>query len=114
MHKMSAALISPVSRWYQKPTPWWVDGFEEVGLSPIIESDEEIDGVYTDEIEEGEDVSFAGDVDIFVDAESLPKGAHIAYTCRFDLNMHRHLPDTASDVNAHKGMSNDKSIKHQS
>ena len=40
MHDMSAALIAPVSKWYRKPTPWWIDSFEEVGLQPIVETDE--------------------------------------------------------------------------
>jgi hypothetical protein len=40
MHDMSAALIAPVSGWYRKPTPWWIDSFEEVGLKPIVETDE--------------------------------------------------------------------------
>ncbi|KAF8347574.1 hypothetical protein F5887DRAFT_1281203 [Amanita rubescens] len=39
-HDISAALIAPVSKWYRKPTPWWIDGFEEVGLQPIVEADE--------------------------------------------------------------------------
>ena len=40
MHEMSAALIAPVSKWYRKPTPWWIDGFEEVRLQSIVETDE--------------------------------------------------------------------------
>ena len=48
MHDMTAALIAPVSPWYRKPVPWWSNGFEEVGLQPIVEADE------TAEDEEGE------------------------------------------------------------
>ncbi|KAF8631146.1 hypothetical protein AX15_002492 [Amanita polypyramis BW_CC] len=40
MHDMTAALIAPVSPWYRKPAPWWSNGFEEVGLQPIVEADE--------------------------------------------------------------------------
>ena len=53
MHDMSAALIAPVPGWYRKPTPWWIDGFEEVRLQPIVETDktaeEEEDVVYEQE-----------------------------------------------------------------
>ncbi|KAF8629691.1 hypothetical protein AX15_003330 [Amanita polypyramis BW_CC] len=99
MHKMSAALISPVPRWYQKPTPWWVDGFEEVGLKPIVESDEEIDEVY---IEDDGDVSFAGDVDTPVDTGLLPKGAY-----HIPLSMSPRDPNTVTQGND-KGESNDE------
>ena len=51
MHDMSAALISPVSKWYIKPAPWWIDDLEEVGLQPIVETDEIVE-----EEEEKEDV----------------------------------------------------------
>ena len=51
---MSAALIAPVSKWYRKPTPWWIDSFEEEGLQPILETDEivEEDNDMVDEQEE--------------------------------------------------------------
>ena len=63
VHDISAALIAPVSKWYRKPTPWWIDGFEEVGLQPIVEADEiaeeeeELVGVSDDEDEEAEDAA---------------------------------------------------------
>ena len=68
MHDMSAALIAPVSKWYHKPTPWWIDGFEEVRLQPIVETDEiaeeeenviEEDEDDLDENEQTEDVTLA-------------------------------------------------------
>ena len=56
LHDMSAALIAPVSKWYRKPTPWWIDSFEEVGLQPIVKTDEiaeeEDDAIYEQEWEE--------------------------------------------------------------
>jgi len=57
MHDMSAALIAPVSKWYRKPTPWWIDGFEEVRLQPIVESDEvaeEEENVIEEDVDENE------------------------------------------------------------
>jgi len=63
MHDMSAALIAPVSKWYHKPTPWWIDGFEEVRLQPIVETDEiaeeEDDEDDEDENEQIQDVTLA-------------------------------------------------------
>ncbi len=55
MHDMSAALIAPVSKWHRKPTPWWIDGFEEVGLQPIVETDEIAEEEEEDVIEEQEE-----------------------------------------------------------
>jgi len=63
MHDMSAALIAPVSKWYHKSTPWWIDGFEEVSLQPIVETDEIAEDVIEeddlDENEQNEDVALA-------------------------------------------------------
>ena len=63
MHDMSAALIAPVSKWYHKPTPWWIDSFEEVRLQPIVEIDEiaeeEENVIEDDENEQAEDVTLA-------------------------------------------------------
>ena len=66
MHDMSAALISPVSKWYIKPSPWWIDDFEEVGLQPIIETDEiveEEDDVIDEQDEEEEAIAEDEDVE---------------------------------------------------
>ena len=72
MHDMSAALISPVSKWYRKPTPWWIDGFEEVRLQPIVETDEiaEEEDDVVGEQEEDEEVADEGE-----DAEGVAFGA---------------------------------------
>ena len=75
MHEMSAALIAPVSKWYRKPTPWWIDDFEEVRLQPIVETDEiaeEEDDDVIDEQEEDEEV-----VDEDGDAEGVAFGAFV-------------------------------------
>ncbi|KAF8736376.1 hypothetical protein AX14_000408 [Amanita brunnescens Koide BX004] len=75
MHEMSAALIAPVSKWYRKPTPWWIDDFEEVRLQPIVETDEiaeEEDDDVIDEQEEDEEV-----VDEDDDAEGVAFGAFV-------------------------------------
>ena len=59
MHDMSAALISPVSKWYIKAAPWWIDDLEEVGLQPIVETDEiveEEDDVIDEQEEDEEDI----------------------------------------------------------
>ncbi|KAF8341913.1 hypothetical protein F5887DRAFT_1076297 [Amanita rubescens] len=60
-HDLSAALIAPVSKWYRKPTPWWVDGFEEVGLQPIVETDEIAEEEEEDVIEEQEELGAVDD-----------------------------------------------------
>ncbi|KAF8347564.1 hypothetical protein F5887DRAFT_915817 [Amanita rubescens] len=60
-HDISAALIAPVSKWYRKPTPWWVDGFEEVGLQPIVETDEIAEEEEEDVIEEQEELGAVDD-----------------------------------------------------
>jgi hypothetical protein len=60
-HDISAALIAPVSKWYRKPTPWWVDGFEEVGLQPIAETDEIAEEEGKDVIEEQEELGAVDD-----------------------------------------------------
>ena len=87
IHDMSAALIAPVSKWYIKPTPWWIDGFEEVGLKPILETDEiaeEADDVVVEQEDEeaavdSEDAEDAESVALgaFVDAEPISKGTTI-------------------------------------
>ena len=80
MHDLSAALIAPVSKWYRKPTPWWVDGFEEqVGLQPIVEADEIAVDVEEDaltvEDEQIESVDLAGEEDVFMDMQFTHEGA---------------------------------------
>jgi hypothetical protein len=60
-HDISAALIAPVSKWYREPTPWWVDGFEEVGLQPIVETDEIAQEEEEDVIEEQEELGAVDD-----------------------------------------------------
>ena len=84
MHDMSAALIAPVSKWYIKPAPWWIDDFEEVGLQPIVETDEiaEEEDDIVDEQEDDEAVDDNEDVQnvalgAFVDAEPISKGIAI-------------------------------------
>ncbi|KAF8347402.1 hypothetical protein F5887DRAFT_915709 [Amanita rubescens] len=57
---MSAALIAPVSKWYRKPTPWWIDGFEET--DEVVEEEENVieeDEDDLDENEQTEDVALA-------------------------------------------------------
>ena len=88
MHDMSAALIAPVSKWYRKPTPWWIDGFEEVGLQPIVETDEIVedddDVIYEQEepaVEDDEREAVA--LSIFADAEPARAGmlsGHFTYS----------------------------------
>ena len=85
MHEMSAALIAPVSKWYRKPTPWWIHGFEEVCLQSIAETDEiaeeeedviseqEEDEQAIDEDDDAEGVAFGA----FVDAETTCNGTTI-------------------------------------
>ena len=85
MHEMSAALIAPVSKWYRKPNPWWIDGFEEVRLQPIVETDEiaeeednvideqEEDEQAVDEDDNAEGVAFGA----FADAEHARNGIAI-------------------------------------
>ena len=88
MHDMSAALIAPVSGWYRKPTPWWIDSFEEVGLKPIAETDEiaeeDDDVVYEQEepaVEDGE-----SDVVALADAEPTREGMDTWLRYMFYLN----------------------------
>ena len=76
MHDLSAALIAR----YRKPTPWWVDGFEEqVGLQPIVEADEIAVDVEEDaltvEDEQIESVDLAGEEDVFMDMQFTHEGA---------------------------------------
>ena len=83
MHEMSAALIAPVSKWYRKPTPWWIDGFEEARLQSIVETDEiaeneenvikEEDEEAVDEDDDAEGVDFGA----FVDSEPACNGMAI-------------------------------------
>ena len=83
MHDLSAALIAPVSKWHRKPTPWWVDGFEEqVGLQPIVEADEIVVDVEEDGTQEQEEITIAiervdlaGENDAVVDMELTHEGA---------------------------------------
>ena len=78
MHDMSAALIAPVSKWYIKPTPWWIDSFEEVGLQPIAETDEIVeeddDVIYEQEEPAVEDEE--PEVVAFVDFQCIDEGEH--------------------------------------
>jgi len=75
-HDISAALIAPVSKWYRKPTPWWIDGFEEVCLQPIVEADE-IAEEEEDAIEEQEEESGASD-----DEDEEPEDVALEPTCK--------------------------------
>ncbi|KAF8635980.1 hypothetical protein AX15_000144 [Amanita polypyramis BW_CC] len=68
IHDLSAALISPVSKWYRKPMPWWVEDFEEVGLNPIEETDESAEEEY---VFEDEDVGLVGNINMAADAMLL-------------------------------------------
>jgi hypothetical protein len=96
MHDMSAALIAPVSKWYRKPTPWWIDSFEEVGLQPIVETDEiaeeEDDVIYEQEVEEEtiiedeEPVAEGVALSAFPDAEPTREGMITRSLDIFDLN----------------------------
>ncbi|KAF8678983.1 hypothetical protein AX14_004664, partial [Amanita brunnescens Koide BX004] len=70
MHDASAALIAPVSKWYRKPTPWWIDGFEEVGLRPIVETDEIA--------EEEEDVIYEEEETVVKDEEPEAEGVALS------------------------------------
>ncbi|KAM6490550.1 hypothetical protein JOM56_013893 [Amanita muscaria] len=98
MHELNAALISPVSKWYRKPTPWWVDGFEEEGFSPIIEEEEEEEEAMIEDEEdideEEEDVVLAGDDDVFVDTGTDNNGIPtVIVTSPSDGDL-VHLPET--------------------
>ena len=98
MHDMSAALIAPVSGWYRKPTPWWIDTFEEVGLQPIVETDEiaeeDDDVIYEpEELAIGDEQAEVVALSIFTDFEPTCKGMIIRslYTFYFNaFNMIRH------------------------
>jgi hypothetical protein len=72
MHDMSAAIISPVSKWYIKPSPWWINDLEEVRLQPIVETEEivEEEEDVTNEQEEDEEA-----IDETEDAEGVAFGA---------------------------------------
>ncbi|KAF8347390.1 hypothetical protein F5887DRAFT_955485 [Amanita rubescens] len=90
MHDMSAALIAPVSKWYRKPTPWWIDGFEEVSLQPIVETDEvaeeeenviEEDEDDLDENEQTEDVALA---DVMPTQQGMAAGDYMRLDVAFE------------------------------
>ena len=101
MHDMSAALITPVPGWYRKPTPWWIDSFEEVCLQPIVETDEiaeqEGDVIYEQEEPSVEDEEPEAEVETlgtFTVVEPTRKGTAIwsLYMLNFinAINMTRH------------------------
>ncbi|KAF8690074.1 hypothetical protein AX14_003131 [Amanita brunnescens Koide BX004] len=73
MHEMSATLIAPVSKWYRKPTPWWIDSFEEVRLQSIVETDE-VAEEEEDVIDEQEDEEAVDEED---GAEGVTLGAFV-------------------------------------
>ena len=88
MHDMSAALISPVSKWHIKRSPWWIDDFEEVGLQPIAETDEivEEEDLIDEQEEDEEAVAETEDIEGVAFGADADKGMTICsfYVFNFD------------------------------
>ncbi|KAF8330623.1 hypothetical protein F5887DRAFT_79422 [Amanita rubescens] len=86
-HDLAIALAA---QWYRKFTPWWVDGAEEEGLLPIDEADEPGEEVEEGSLEDEKDVDFAGEVDIFTDADLHDGGKLIISDGKLNLTIAWH------------------------